>query len=126
MSFETRKVEALKWIDQYGEADIDLAASLFVYTDHELVYLFSGSLTEFNAFYAPVALQEFAMRKALDKNIPFYNLLGIRGEFDGSDGVLRFKQNFNGSILRKMGTFRYYPNPIKFKALQLLKKLLRK
>ncbi|HEM3716669.1 TPA: aminoacyltransferase [Streptococcus suis] len=126
MSFETRKVEALKWIDQYGEADIDLAASLFVYTDHELVYLFSGSLIEFNAFYAPVALQEFAMRKALDKNIPFYNLLGIRGEFDGSDGVLRFKQNFNGSILRKMGTFRYYPNPIKFKAIQLLKKILRR
>ncbi|HFI0273216.1 TPA: aminoacyltransferase [Streptococcus suis] len=124
MSFETRKEEALKWIDQYGEADIDLAASLFVYTDHELVYLFSGSLTEFNAFYAPVALQEFAMRKALDKNIPFYNLLGIRGEFDGSDGVLRFKQNFNGTIVRKMGTFRYYPHPIKYKLIRSLKTIL--
>ena len=31
-----------------------------------------------------------------------YNFLGITGVFDGSDGVLRFKQNFNGYIVRKM------------------------
>ncbi|MFR6420558.1 MAG: peptidoglycan bridge formation glycyltransferase FemA/FemB family protein [Streptococcus salivarius] len=44
--------------------------------------------------------------------------------FDGSDGVLRFKQNFNGYIVRKMGTFRYYPQPFKYKAIQGIKKLL--
>ncbi|MGZ7230826.1 peptidoglycan bridge formation glycyltransferase FemA/FemB family protein, partial [Streptococcus pyogenes] len=44
--------------------------------------------------------------------------------FDGSDGVLRFKQNFNGYIFRKMGTFRYYPKPLKFKVLQGIKKIL--
>ena len=123
-TFETRLSEAKDWITTYGTEDIDLAASLFIYTPEELVYLFSGSLTEFNKFYAPVALQEYAMRKALDLKIPFYNFLGIQGIFDGSDGVLRFKQNFNGYIVRKMGTFRYYPNPLKFKFLQLIKKLL--
>ncbi|HHR8875828.1 TPA: peptidoglycan bridge formation glycyltransferase FemA/FemB family protein, partial [Streptococcus agalactiae] len=50
----------------------------------------------------------------------------IQGNFDGSDGVLRFKQNFNGYIVRKMGTFRYYPNPLKYKSIQLLKKILRR
>ncbi|WP_019773802.1 peptidoglycan bridge formation glycyltransferase FemA/FemB family protein, partial [Streptococcus sobrinus] len=50
--------------------------------------------------------------------------LGIEGIFDGSDGVLRFKQNFNGYITRKMGTFRYYPSPLKFKALKTIKKVL--
>ena len=123
-TFETRLSEAKDWITTYGTEDIDLAASLFIYTPEELVYLFSGSLTEFNKFYAPVALQEYAMRKALDLKIPFYNFLGIQGIFEGSDGVLRFKQNFNGYIVRKMGTFRYYPNPLKFKFLQLIKKLL--
>ena len=123
-TFETRLTEAKDWMTTYGTEDIDLAASLFIYTPEELVYLFSGSLTEFNKFYAPVALQEYAMRKALDLKIPFYNFLGIQGIFDGSDGVLRFKQNFNGYIVRKMGTFRYYPNPLKFKFLQLIKKLL--
>ena len=123
-TFTVRLAEAKDWMIQYGTEDIDLAASLFIYTPQEMVYLFSGSLTEFNKFYAPVALQEYAMRKALDLKIPFYNFLGIQGIFDGSDGVLRFKQNFNGSIVRKMGTFRYYPNPLKFKILQTIKKLL--
>ena len=123
-TFQVRLAEAKDWMVQYGTEDIDLAASLFIYTPQEMVYLFSGSLTEFNKFYAPVALQEYAMRKALDLRIPFYNFLGIQGIFDGSDGVLRFKQNFNGSIVRKMGTFRYYPQPLKFKLIQLIKKIL--
>lgn len=126
VSFQTRQNEANELITQYGQEDIPLAASLFVYTDQELVYLFSGSLIEFNKFYAPVVLQEYAMRKAIELGIPFYTLLGVTGHFDGSDSLLRFKQNFNGYIVRKMGTFRYYPNPLKFKALQLLKKIMRR
>lgn len=123
-TFEVRLAEAKNWMTKYGTEDIDLAASLFIYTPQEMVYLFSGSLTEFNKFYAPVALQEYAMRKALELNIPFYNFLGIQGVFDGTDGVLRFKQNFNGYIVRKMGTFRYYPSPLKFKLLHTIKKIL--
>ena len=64
------------------------------------------------------------MLEAIKRGITFYNFLGITGEFDGSDGVLRFKQNFNGYIVRKMGTFRYYPSPIKYKFIQGIKKLL--
>ncbi|MBF0845195.1 peptidoglycan bridge formation glycyltransferase FemA/FemB family protein, partial [Streptococcus danieliae] len=56
--------------------------------------------------------------------IRHYNLLGIMGEFDGSDGVLRFKQNFNGSISQKVGTFTYFPSPLKAKLLQGLKKII--
>ena len=33
-------------------------------------------------------------------------------------GFLAFKQNFNGYIVRKMGTFRYYPQPLKYKLIQ--------
>lgn len=122
-TFNIRHAEALSLIETYGEADIDLAASLFIYDNKEAVYLFSGSLPEFNKFYAPALLQEHAMAKAIQQHIPTYNMLGITGLFDGSDGVLRFKQQFNGHITRKMGTFRYYPNPFKFKAIQTLKKL---
>ncbi|MGC4441566.1 peptidoglycan bridge formation glycyltransferase FemA/FemB family protein, partial [Streptococcus suis] len=50
----------------------------------------------------------------------------IQGIFDGSDGVLRFKQNFNGYIVRKMGTFRYYPKPMKYKMIKGFKRLLRR
>ena len=67
--------------------------SLFVYTPQEAVYLFSGSYPEFNKFYAPALLQEYVMTQAIKRGITFYNFLGIMGIFDGSDGVLRFKQN---------------------------------
>ena len=125
-SFETRKAEAQELIDKYGMEDQVLAGSLFIYTSQEATYLFSGSYPEFNKFYAPALLQEYVMKEAIKRGIPFYNFLGITGIFDGSDGVLRFKQNFNGYIVRKMGTFRYYPQPLKFKILSLIKKLLRR
>ncbi|AUW97020.1 aminoacyltransferase [Streptococcus pluranimalium] len=123
-TFEKRMSEAKELIAEYGSEDVVMAGSLFVYTDREAIYLFSGSYPEFNKFYAPVALQEHVMLEAIKRGIPTYNFLGIQGVFDGSDGVLRFKQNFNGYIVRKMGTFRYYPRPFKKKAIDSVKKLL--
>ena len=64
------------------------------------------------------------MKQASERKIGKYNFLVIQGIFDGSDGVLRFKQNFNGYIVRKVGTFRYHPSPLKYKAIQLFKKIL--
>lgn len=123
-TFQVRKQEAKEFLEKYGTKDVVLAGSLFVYMPQESVYLFSGSYTEFNKFYAPALLQEYVMLETIKRQIPRYNFLGIMGIFDGSDGVLRFKQNFKGYITRKMGTFRYYPNPLKFKVLHLIKRLL--
>ena len=124
-TFDVRLKEAKELIQKHG-SDVVLAGSLFVYTPQEAVYLFSGSYTEFNKFYAPVALQEHVMMEALKRGINFYTFLGIQGIFDGSDGVLRFKQNFNGYIVRKMGTFRYYPRPMLHKIIAIAKKILRR
>lgn len=123
-TFNQRINEANTLIATYGHQDTPLAVSLFIYTPQETFYLFSGSLPEFNKFYAPALLQDYALKESIRRHIPRYNFLGIMGEFDGSDGILRFKQNFNGYITRKMGTFRYYPNPFKYKLIQVLKKLL--
>lgn len=118
-----KKKDLLRNLD--GESDnIALACALIIYTNTEATYLFGGSFTEFQKFSAPFLLQYYAMKQALERKIDKYNFLGIQGIFDGSDGVLRFKQNFNGYIVRKAGTFRYYPNPIKFKCLQFLKKII--
>lgn len=125
-TFDVRLKEAKELIQKHGSEDVVLAGSLFVYTPQEAVYLFSGSYTEFNKFYAPVTLQEHVMMEALKRGINFYTFLGIQGIFDGSDGVLRFKQNFNGYIVRKMGTFRYYPRPMLHKIIAIAKKILRR
>ena len=125
-TFDVRIKEAKELIEKHGSEDVVLAGSLFIYTPQEAVYLFSGSYTEFNKFYAPVALQEHVMTESLNRGIHFYTFLGIQGIFDGSDGVLRFKQNFNGYIVRKMGTFRYYPRPMLHKVIAVIKKVLRR
>ena len=116
----------LDFLDSLPSASdrILLACALIIYTNSEATYLFGGSYADLQKFSAPFLLQYYAMKQALHKDIPTYNFFGIQGLFDGSDGVLRFKQNFNGYIVRKPGTFRYYPNPIKFKCLQVLKKLM--
>ncbi|WP_303974661.1 aminoacyltransferase [Streptococcus merionis] len=123
-TFDTRIEEAQSFVDRFGDDEVILAGALFIYDHHETAYLFSGSYPEFNRFYAPAILQLEAMKETLKHQIPTYNFLGITGLFDGSDSVLRFKQNFNGYITRKMGTFRYYPSPLKFKVISLIKKVL--
>ena len=105
---------------------VPLACALIIYTPSEVTYLFGGSYTKYQKFSAAFLIQYHAMKRALQKGITLYNFLGIQGIFDGSDGVLRFKQNFNGYIVRKMGTFRYYPQPLKFKVLNMIKKMLRR
>ncbi|MGT2666243.1 aminoacyltransferase [Streptococcus rifensis] len=123
-TFDTRINEASEYIDRFGNEEVILAGALFIYDTHETAYLFSGSYPEFNRFYAPAILQLEAMNESIKRGIPTYNFLGITGLFDGSDSVLRFKQNFNGYITRKMGTFRYYPSPLKHKGITLIKKVL--
>lgn len=126
---QLQKLEKQKTIVQETLADetaetVPLACALIIYNPSEVTYLFGGSYTKYQKFSAAFLIQYHAMKRALEKGITLYNFLGIQGIFDGSDGVLRFKQNFNGYIVRKMGTFRYYPNPLKFKALSLIKRIL--
>ena len=126
---QLQKLEKQKTLVRETLADetaetVPLACALIIYNPSEVTYLFGGSYTKYQKFSAAFLIQYHAMKRALEKEITLYNFLGIQGIFEGSDGVLRFKQNFNGYIVRKMGTFRYYPNPLKFKALSLIKRLL--
>ena len=118
-----KKKDFLTSLDSESD-NVALACALIIYTNTEATYLFGGSYAEYQKFSAPFLLQYHAMKQTMQRNINQYNFLGIQGIFDGSDGVLRFKQNFNGYIVRKAGTFRYHPSPLKYKAIQLLKKIL--
>lgn len=102
-----------------------IANMILVYTKKEVIYFLGGSLTDYQKLAGAFLLQYEAMKITMDRNISIYNFFGIDGVFDGSDGVLRFKQNFNGHIVNKTGAFIYYPNPIKYKAIETLKRLKR-
>lgn len=125
-ALDKRLEQAQDLLEKHGQEDVVLAGALFIYTKQESYYLFSGSYTEFNQFYAPALLQEHAMLRSLELGIPTYNFLGIAGLFDQTDGVLQFKQNFNGHITRHLGAFYYHPKPLTYQFIQAIKKLLRR
>lgn len=122
----TTQKEELESLLASNQKMIPLAALLLIFYGNEATYLFGGSASAYQKYGAAFLVQHEAITKAINRGIDYYNFLGITGNFDGSDGVLRFKQNFNGYIVRKMGTFRYYPKPIKYKFIQFIKKVLRR
>lgn len=129
-----QKIESLKndidmlvdFKENSGKDKLMLANMIIIYQDNEAVYFLGGSLTDYQKLPGPFALQFEAMKRTMEKEIYKYNFFGIDGDFEGNDGVLRFKQNFNGYILRKAGAFIYYPNPVKYKSLDALKKIKNK
>ncbi|EHI70296.1 peptidoglycan bridge formation glycyltransferase FemA/FemB family protein [Streptococcus ictaluri] len=104
-----------------GKEILQIASVLLIYSPTEVTYLFGGSRSEYQKYSAQFLIQYEAMCRTMEAGINRYNFLGISGKFDGSDGVLRFKQNFNGYIERHYGAFRYYPNPTKIQLIKTLK-----
>ncbi|MDR0299420.1 MAG: aminoacyltransferase [Streptococcaceae bacterium] len=116
--------EIQPFLEKYQKQSVILAGGLFVESEDEVIYLFSGSYEEFKNFYAPFAIQHHVMTETLKKKIPLYNFYGITGNFSGNDSVLMFKQNFQGYAVQKLGAFCYYPSPTKYKLIQMAKKVL--
>ncbi|MCB5950806.1 aminoacyltransferase [Enterococcus sp. BWT-B8] len=119
-TYEKRIEEGKKMLETHGD-EVALACALFLSCPHETVYLFSGTEEEFKKLYAPFLIQDKMLRYSVEKNIPLYNFYGIEGIFDGSDGILKFKQSFNGYAEEKIGTFKTIINPGKYKAYMILK-----
>lgn len=105
---------------------IQLANMLIVYLDKQAIYFLGGSSTEYQKIPGAFMIQLEAMKRTLKRDIPLYNFFGVEGNFDGNDGVLRFKRNFNGYIIQKVGAFIYYPYPTKYKMIEFLKNIKKK
>ncbi|RSX55078.1 FmhC protein [Bifidobacterium dolichotidis] len=103
-----RIAKAKQHIEEDGEI-VPVAASLFLVQPREMVYLMSGSNDKYAKFYAPTALQHWAMSWCVEHGIKRYNFYGISGYFNDSHaegaGVLEFKQGFNGYVEELMGEF---------------------
>ncbi|PNZ25070.1 FmhC protein [Staphylococcus petrasii] len=87
---------------------LDLAAALFIYNNHEMYYLSSGSNPKYNEFMGAYRLQWDMILFAKEKGIPRYNFYGITGEFgeNAEDyGVQQFKKGFNAFVEEYVGDF---------------------
>ncbi|MBP1045464.1 aminoacyltransferase [Enterococcus sp. BWM-S5] len=119
-TYEKRIAEGRKMLEENGE-QVSLACALFLTCPHETVYLFSGTEEKYKQLYAPFLIQDRMLKYSVEKNIPVYNFYGIEGIFDGSDGILKFKESFNGFAEEKIGTFKVITNQGKYKAYMVLK-----
>lgn len=103
---EQRIITAKNIIGNESTDCLLLASALFLFSKFETVYLFSGSNDQYSQFYAPYVIQHEMMLESIRRGIPLYNFYGIPGHFDGSDGILRFKESFNGYIEKQVAPMR--------------------
>lgn len=99
---ETHEVRA-----EHGE-EVTLAASLFVHSPHELVYLVSGAYAQFQSYYGIYLIHRAMFEWATAHDVHRYNLYGITGDFsdEATDaGVLHFKSQFRGYVEEYVGTY---------------------
>jgi alanine adding enzyme len=122
-TFDKRIKEAEEFRKEDGNEDIILAGALFIIGAHEVIYLFSGTYDKYKNFYAPFLIQDKMLELTVERGIPKYNFYGINGNFDGSDGVLKFKQSFTGNVEEKIGSFDLVIQPIKYKIYNSLRNL---
>lgn len=93
----------IKGIEDLPKEDILIAASMFMLYGSEIVYLFSGSIDEYQKFGGSYLMQWHIINYALEHGYKRYNFYGIKN--DKNDGVYKFKHGFNGHVEELLGTF---------------------
>lgn len=128
--FNDQKKSHMKRVDRASklasEADDDtviIAGGMFIKMPQEMLYLYSGTYEKYMEFYGPYQIQDAVIQDAIASGIKRYNMFGIDGSFDGSDGVFEFKKDFNGYAEQMIGTFEMPIQGMKLKLYHALKKL---
>ena len=95
----------------------------YIYNDHEVYYLSSGSNPKFNAYMGAYRLQWDMIQFAKEHNIDRYNFYGVTGDFSENAedaGVQKFKEGFNAKIYEYIGDFIKPIKPLFYKVKQEL------
>lgn len=121
---ESKIKEAEVLIEVEGDI-LNLAAALYIYNEHEVYYLSSGSNPKFNRFMGAYKLQWEMIKFSKELGIDRYNFYGITGDFteDAEDaGVIKFKKGFNGHVEELIGDFVKPIKPMFYKIYKMLNK----
>ncbi|UTB80206.1 aminoacyltransferase [Staphylococcus carnosus] len=120
-----RKINETKDLIKTKGDTLNLAAALYLYNEHEVYYLSSGSNPEYNQFMRAYRLQWEMIKFAKKNHIDRYNFYGVTGDFsDNAEdyGVQRFKEGFNAYIEEYIGDFIKPVRPLIYKLYQLTEK----
>ncbi len=103
-----KKIDKIKRLIETDGEIIDLAAALYIYNNHEMYYLSSGSNPKYNEFMGAYKLQWEMIKYSKQHNIERYNFYGVTGDFSDTAedyGVQQFKKGFNANVEEYIGDF---------------------
>ncbi|MBX8994435.1 aminoacyltransferase [Staphylococcus pettenkoferi] len=103
-----RKIDETKQRIETDGTELNLASAVYIYNDHEMYYLSSGSNPAYNRYMGAYALQWEMIKFAKAHGIDRYNFYGVTGDFseDAEDyGVQQFKKGFNAQVEEYVGDF---------------------
>ncbi|MDO4979264.1 MAG: peptidoglycan bridge formation glycyltransferase FemA/FemB family protein [Candidatus Saccharibacteria bacterium] len=89
-----------------GDEKIEMqivAGAMFVMTDDEIVYLYSGSYSQYKKLGGPHLIQYEMIKEAAKRGVKKYNFYGVEPLPD--NGVYEFKRGFHGHVEEYVGTF---------------------
>lgn len=120
--------KSIKSYEEYAQKypeEVVVAGILSIAYGHSMEMLYAGMNEEFKTFYPQYLLYPKAFHDAYEKGIKWANMGGIEGDF--SDGLTKFKSNFNPTIDEYIGEFNLPTSPLyyPFNALFKLRKNMR-
>ncbi len=87
-----------------------VAAAMFIYYGHEVVYLYSGADPTFDRVAGSYAIQWKMLTFAHDNGFKRYNFYGVRPE--AGNGVYEFKAGFRAEVEELWGTYMLPLSPL--------------
>lgn len=115
--------------DKYGN-NPTIAGGMFMLYGKEIVYLYSGSRSEFLRYQAQFLIQWEIIKYGIKNNYEIHNFYGINGNFTKDDerfGVYTFKKGFGGTVVEYIGDFDLVTNYGKYflhKIINKMKKIM--
>ena len=103
---------SLEDINSLPVDQLSLACGMFLLSDAETFFLFSGIDRRYRKYQAETWLNWEQIQDSLKRKVLRYNLLGIAGHYDAKDtkneGLISYKRGLGAKIVEYMGSL-YYP-----------------
>lgn len=125
-AIKSRVEEAKELKKAHGNVVI-MAGAMFMLYGTEIIYLFSGTKTEFLTLKSQYLLQWHIIQYGLKHNFEIHNFYGINGKLDKSDdryGVYEFKRSFGGNVIEYIGDFDLIINKPKYCINKIINKVI--
>lgn len=118
--------EANSLIEKYGNIAM-MAGAMFMLYGTEIVYLFSGTRTEFMTLQSQYLLQWHIIKYGIQNKFEIHNFYGISGKIEKSDdryGVYTFKRGFGGNVVEYIGDFDLIVKPLIYYIHRIISKII--